>query len=339
VATLAAAAPAQGATLRGLDKRVGLEQLHGLGAVRIVPARVRGGVERSRRRGRGRQLRRPELQRGADHISYYDSEVGPNTSNDGMNWITAAYQTNDGASDVLLDGVDIHDFKKWNAGAHVDCIGIDDVDGLVIRNSRIWNCEHFSLIFGKDLWSSRASRNVVVENTFLDCCYSGCYSIGLGDVEGPMMLRFNSMTLGMGWLGGSVRSVTIDSNVIANNSSANCSSATWRYNVVASGSSCAQGTTAPTGFVAPPSDLHLRSGSAAIDFGNPNPGLTSDIDGQSRSGTRPDAGADETNGGGPTPTPTPQLTHGNRGAVGQTAPRLWFTTSMLLPSGSSTYAA
>lgn len=47
-----------------------------------------------------------------------------------MNWITAAYQTNDGASNVLLDGVDIHDFKKWNAGAHLDCSGIDDVDGL-----------------------------------------------------------------------------------------------------------------------------------------------------------------------------------------------------------------
>ena len=94
--------------------------------------------------------------RGADHVSYYDSEVGPNVSDDGMNWITAAYQTNDGSSDILFDGVRIHDFKKWNAGAHVDCIGIDDVDGLVIRNTTIWNCEHFSLIFGKDLWSFRA---------------------------------------------------------------------------------------------------------------------------------------------------------------------------------------
>ena len=31
--------------------------------------------------------------RGADHISYIDSEVGPNSSSDGMNWISAAYQT------------------------------------------------------------------------------------------------------------------------------------------------------------------------------------------------------------------------------------------------------
>ena len=220
--------------------------------------------------------------RGADHISYVDSEVGPNTSNDGMNWITAAYQTNDGASDILLDGVRIHDFKKWNSGAHVDCIGIDDVDGLTIRNSKIWNCEHFSLIFGKDLWSSRAARNVLIENSFLDCCYSGYYSIGLGDIEGPMTIRFNSLTLGIGWLGGSVRQVTLNSNVIANNNQANCSKATWRYNVVSSGSACG-GMQARTGFRSPPFDLHLVGGAAAIGVGDPASHPATDIDGDATS--------------------------------------------------------
>jgi hypothetical protein len=233
--------------------------------------------------------------RGADHIAYIQSEVGPNDSSDGMNWISAAYQTDDGSSNILFDGVSIHDFKKWNSGAHVDCIGIDDVDGLVIRNSKIWNCEHFSIIFGQDLWSYRASRNVVLENNFFDCCYSGYYSLGFGDVEGPMMIRHNSMTLGVGWLGGSNVGLTFDSNVISNNSSQNCDNATWRYNVVASGSACAQGTVAPTGFSGPPFDLHLKPGSAAIDAGNPNGSLGTDIDGQSRAGNRPDAGADEAN--------------------------------------------
>ena len=41
--------------------------------------------------------------------------------------------------------------------------------GLTIRNSKIWNCEHFSLIFGKDNSSGRAARNVLIENSFLDC--------------------------------------------------------------------------------------------------------------------------------------------------------------------------
>jgi chitodextrinase len=234
------------------------------------------------------------LVRSADHISYIDSEVGPNGSNDGMNWITAAYETTDPATDVLLDNVRIHDFTKHNSGAHVDCIGIDDVDGLVIRNSRLWNCEHFSIIFGDDNSSGRAARNALLENNFFDCCYSGYYSLGFGGVDGPMTVRFNSMTLGMGWLGGSVEGLTLDSNVVSGNNSANCSEATWRYNVVASGSSCGGGgVVAPTGFVGEPDDLHLTAGAAAINLGNPTAYPATDIDGQARGGNRPDAGADE----------------------------------------------
>lgn len=229
--------------------------------------------------------------RGADYISYISSRVGPNASNDGMNWITAAYQTNNGASHVLLDRVRIHGFVKHNPGAHVDCIGIDDVTWLTIRRSRFWNCEHFTLIFGKDISSNRAARNVLLENNFFDCCVSGFYSLGLGDVEGPMRIRFNSFTLGMGWLGGTVRGVVVDSNVIANNSSLNCSKALWRNNVVANGSACG-GLHARTGFVLPPLNLHLVRGAPAINRGNRSSHPLRDIDGQRR-GTRPDAGADE----------------------------------------------
>ena len=235
--------------------------------------------------------------RGSDHVSYIDSEVGPNTSDDGMNWISEPYQSTDPATDILLDGMRIHDFKKWNSGAHVDCIGIDNVDGLVIRNSRIWNCEHFSIIFGNDLTSGSAVRNALIENNFLDCCYSGYYSIGFGGVRGNVVVRFNSMTLGMGWLNGTDLvpngMITLDSNVIATNNSANCSRGTWRYNVVASGSSCG-GTLAATGFLTPPQDLHLKSGAAALGVGNPTSYPATDIDGDSRqAGVRPDAGADE----------------------------------------------
>jgi hypothetical protein len=229
--------------------------------------------------------------RGADYVSYVGSNVGPNVSNDGMNWITAAYGTTNGASHILLHRVRIHGFVKHNAGAHVDCIGIDDVNWLTIRRSRFWNCEHFALIFGKDLSSNRAARNVLLENNFVDCCVSGFYSIGLGDVEGPMRIRFNSFTLGLGWLGGTVRRVILSSNILANNSSANCPKAIWRNNVVASGSACG-GLRARTGFVRPPLNLHLRPGAPAINRGNRSSHPARDIDGQWR-GSRPDAGADE----------------------------------------------
>lgn len=247
--------------------------------------------------------------RGADHISYINSEVGPNSAgSEVMNWISAAYATSDAASDILFDGVRIHDFKKYSDDAHIDCIGIDDVDGLVIRNSKIWNCEHFSIIFGNDTYSGRAVRNAVLENNFLDCCYSGYYSVGIGGIDGPLVMRFNSMSEGVGWLNGTNLvpngQVTLDSNVLASNSSSNCSRGDWRFNVVASGSSCG-GKSGATGFVGPPSDLHLQAGSPAIGAGNPQSHPERDIDGQRRAPGAPEAGADQVNVAGEGPGSAP----------------------------------
>ena len=185
--------------------------------------------------------------RGSDHIQYLDGEVdGPDSAaQEGMNWITEPYQSSDPATDILFDGMDIHDFRKFTNGAHIDCIGIGNVNGVTIRNSRIWQCAHFAIIFGTDP-SGQYTRNLLIENNFIDCCDpsgGGYYSIGLGDGDG-VTIRHNSATLGFGWLnpnGDGVTNDVIDSNIISNNSSANCSKATWRYNVVASGAACSQG--------------------------------------------------------------------------------------------------
>jgi hypothetical protein len=243
------------------------------------------------------------LVRSASNISYINSDVGPNSNADEMNWISAAYQSQTPARNVLFDGTTIHDFVKHNSGAHIDCIGIDDVDGLTIRNSVIRNCEHFSLLFGTDASTNRGARNVLVENNFLDCCVSGYYSIGLGQVDGPMMVRHNSTNKAFGWLGGPVNDLTIDSNILPNNSSANCDGATWRYNIVNSGSACGgNGRVASPGFRnAAAADFHLLPGSAAIDAANPDSGPANDIDGESRAGNRPDVGADEANPVAPAP--------------------------------------
>jgi hypothetical protein len=238
--------------------------------------------------------------RGADHILYVDSDVGPNSDADEMNWITAAYESDDPPTDIVLDRVRIHDFKKHMDGSHVDCIGINDVDRLVIRNSRIWNCAHFAILFGDDDNSHRAVRNAILENNFIDCCDpsgGGYYSLGFGGVDGKVLIRFNSVDEGFGWLfdTGSVPNglITVDSNIISNNNGANCERATWLYNVVARGTPCG-GRRAATGFRSPPADLHLVGTAAARGAGNPKAFPARDIDGNPRlKGHRPDAGADQ----------------------------------------------
>jgi hypothetical protein len=236
--------------------------------------------------------------RGADHITYRYSNVGPNGADDGMNWITQPYQSSDPPTHILLNRMRIHDFIKHNSGSHVDCLGIEMANHVTIRNSRFWNCAHFAIIFGTEGIGPTMPRNLTIENNFLDCCDpsgGGYYSIGLGDAVN-VLIRFNSMTLGMGWLdpgGDGVTNDIIDSNVIANNASANCSNAVWRYNVVARGSACG-GRRAGTAFRDPPRNLHLKRGARAANFGNPKSYPTGDIDGQRRlKGRRPDAGADE----------------------------------------------
>ena len=108
-----------------------------------------------------------------------------------------------------------------------------------------------------------------------------------------MTIRFNSLTLGVGWLGGSVRQVTFNSNVIATNNQANCSKATWRYNVIGSGSACG-GVQARTGFRSPPSTCTWSAARPRSVQAIPTSHPATDIDGDARpKGGRPDAGADE----------------------------------------------
>ena len=235
--------------------------------------------------------------RSASRISYIGGSVGPNDSQDYMNWITAGEGSSTGSKDILLDGVTIHDFRKHQTGSHVDCIGIDDVDGLVIRNSKIRNCEHFGMIFGSDIVTNRAARNVTIENNFIDCCGTGYYSLGFAYLEGPALVRNNSLDLGIGFLVAPVSGLEINSNIIPSNNSANCSQSgvTWKYNLIGAGKTCGVGDrTGPLGYVDPGSvDFHLKSTSAAINAGDPNSTLATDIDGSPRGADRIDAGADE----------------------------------------------
>jgi hypothetical protein len=170
--------------------------------------------------------------RGSSKVAYVESDIGPNGTKDDMNWISAAYGTDQGARDVLIERTRIHDIILHHEGAHIDCLAADDVDGLVIRDSSFSNCEHFALLFGTDTATAKGARNVVIEGNQFDCCRSGYYSIGLGQVDGPMVIRNNVTNKNFGFLGGPVKNVEIHDNTLPSHQEELCDKAVWRDNTL-----------------------------------------------------------------------------------------------------------
>ena len=131
-----------------------------------------------------------------------------------MNWIGEPPTSRASpATDILLDGMRIHDFTKHNSGAHVDCIGIDNVNGIIdpehahldLRPLLDHLRERLQRIRRSRTFSSRTTSSIAAIRP-----EAGIYSIGFGGVDGPVMIRFNSMTLGMGWLNANGDLVTND---------------------------------------------------------------------------------------------------------------------------------
>ena len=217
-----------------------------------------------------------------------------------MNWISSAYEATDPATNVLFDRVWIHDILSKNQGDHTDCIGIDHVDGVTIRNSTIERCQHFSIIFGND-FDGMAARNVLLENNLIDCCTTitgvsaGYYAIGFGGLDGPVALRNNRIPRqGLGWLNGTDLVpnglVTIDGNTITSNNTGNCSRGTWRNNLIGSGKCSGDG--AGPGAVAGPAPTPTPTPvPTPVATPTPVPTPVADADAGAHAGGDADAGA------------------------------------------------
>jgi hypothetical protein len=114
--------------------------------------------------------------------------------------------------------------------------------------------------------------------------------------DGDALVRHNSadtpMAMDTEKLGSGT--VVFDSNIVPSISTFACDHATWRFNLVSSGATCAAtNRRGAPGFVDPTNvDFHLKAGSPAIDAGNAASGLALDFDGGARIGL-PDIGADE----------------------------------------------
>jgi hypothetical protein len=180
--------------------------------------------------------------RSASNISIIGGSIGPGDNI--SNFITAAYQSTTPSRNILLDGVTIHDFTRSDPSAHVDCLAVDDVDGLTIRNSTFRTCEAFDIIFGEDNNSGRGARNVLIEDNRFDCCESGYYSVFFANFEGPGIFRDNSANKSITVAtDGSARNLRISRNVLPYLNERLCRVPTVRFdhNTIGGGSTCGPG--------------------------------------------------------------------------------------------------
>jgi hypothetical protein len=203
---------------------------------------------------------------------------------------------------ILIDGVRFHDFTLSDPEAHVECLQVMTVVGLVIRNSRFERCWHTDIIVSP---YGGPVRNVTIENNWFGQTMAGSYSLHLG--AGTITcdnfgIRNNTALQNMysDCTPGGSNGIRFRSNIQPSMSSGLCSvsfGAVWNWNVYESGVRCgARDRVGRVSFVDRAAfDLHLKPGSAAIDRGDPEGHPLRDIDGERRpAGGAPDAGADET---------------------------------------------
>jgi chitodextrinase len=238
---------------------------------------------------------------GSSNVSLIGGSYGP-MNDDSNNIAPESPSDSKVPTNILLDGVTIHNFHLTNGTAHVDCLHSWGGNGITIRNSVFYDCEVFDILFTVDSVVGTPT-NVTIENNFLDCCRGGFFSIYLGDQHGEKysnyLIRNNSTDKAIGIGTSNIQTISglnFYGNIAPSFQGCGKTGVTADYNVWYAGSKCgSHDQVAASGFVNPSAhDFHLGSGAAAIDHGDPASYPAKDIDGQARPmGGMPDAGADE----------------------------------------------
>lgn len=239
------------------------------------------------------------------NVNVVGGSYGPSVDNHSQ---VKAYNSFDGGypSQVTVDGATFHDSTRSGSGVHTECLQIIAGSDIVVRNSRFTNCDGTSdIAVAADMGPT---SRVTVENNWFDNKGDSGFAAQLSAAVKGLTFQYNSST----WPvivnnPCNACGFVFRANVLPFSWSFCAANATYIRNVIAGGTCSASDRNAPSGFVnAAAFDLHLATGSAAIDGGDATSFPSGDIDGDSRpAGNGPDAGADESGAAAPAPPPPP----------------------------------
>jgi chitodextrinase len=239
--------------------------------------------------------------RSADNVSIVDTEFGPSDTISQIGIIGGDAPCEPAPTNILMDGVYMHDFTNDNDAVHMECLTVQSFVGMVIRRSRFHHCEDFNILF-KARAPTIHSRDLLIENTWFDLPWpDGSSVIQFSEPGGGA--SFTDVTIRNNSFGGTLtlkpEPIYVNTSVVGNVGTrwgGTCSDVTSSHNVWSGTPGCTStDKQAPTGFVSQGGfDFHLQPGAAAIGNGHPTNHPATDIDGDARpQGGAPDSGADE----------------------------------------------
>jgi hypothetical protein len=203
---------------------------------------------------------------------------------------------------VTFDGVLFHDATVTDSTVHTECLMANDMQGMVVKNSRFTNCGYFGLMISH-LMGDLPPKDVVLENNVFEQTYQwngqpAPYSMMLTRVNANNF-TFRNNTF--------VTEPAFDATTWSNGSKfvgnlgllTECQPGVSYASNVWTGVTCGTGdkrtSNLSANFVNPAAhDWHLKAGAAAIDAASKTDYPATDQDGKARPvGAAPDAGAFE----------------------------------------------
>jgi chitodextrinase len=238
---------------------------------------------------------------GGSRVTVVGGKVGP--ARDVSNVVTAATATTPQAPhDIVFDGVTVQGFRRSFGSAPVHCLAVRAVNDLVVRRSRLLDCEDSALFFTEGT-AAGAPGNVTIENNVLSGGEALRFDGSHSERWAGFVVRNNSSTAAITLAPESEPLYGLDfySNIAASFTGCDRPGVTADFNVWESGSACGSNDAiAPSGFLEPAAgNFDLAPGSAAIDHSGADVYAATDIVGQGRPiGAKADAGAYETTASG-----------------------------------------